>query len=136
MDNRRDFTDLVFREEPEGACVYAMARIFFCEFLSEKNMSEVTTAIAADDFRTPSVGIGDPPDCAWDLVIKAWPSAVGIKFIRGLVKTSIAPAADVDSGIGFQVVVSRKREVCPLSQQHALFFRGQLVVIHEAKIHG
>jgi len=68
-------------DEDHGNAVDAVACVFGCVPLVQKDVSEVSLTIAADNFGSASVHIRYSSNCVFDLIIKTWPSAIALKLV-------------------------------------------------------
>src|SRR5690606_26657591 len=72
-----------------------MAGIFWGKSLAYENMPQMPAAVAAKDFRPPSVGIGFPTDGPLDFIVKARPTTMRIKLVFRAEERGIASLTDV-----------------------------------------
>jgi hypothetical protein len=52
-----------------------MPGVFFGESFANKNMTQVTAAIGANNFRSMAIGIRYSFHCPWNFIIETWPAA-------------------------------------------------------------
>ena len=74
-------SQLFGRYEFQRYRIYAMPGIFFREAFSQKYMPQVTLTIGTDDLCSPAVRIQLSDHGAFNLIIKAGPSAMAVEFI-------------------------------------------------------
>src|SRR5690606_36503245 len=108
--------------------IHAVPGILFRESLACKYMAEVTAAVRADDLRTSSVRIRHSIDRARDFVIKARPSAVGVKFVVRTVKRGITSPAYISSRFLMLVILSGKRSFRAFVKYNPFLFRSKFIV--------
>jgi hypothetical protein len=99
-DKKKD----LFRAEDHRDRVDTVPCVFRREALAFKDMPQMTAAVGAHNLDPAAVGIQVALDCPFNLIIKAWPAAVGIKFIVRPVQGCITLPAVVGAG-GFVVCV-------------------------------
>ncbi len=108
-----------------------MPGILFGKLFTGKYMSEVSIAGCAGDFSPPAVSInaaGNPP---WDLIVKARPSAAGVKLCLGPVEGDGALPASIDALFKIIPILTSKWVLCPLVYYDMLLFRAQLFILHK-----
>lgn len=66
-----------------------MPGLFRRKTLAQEDVSQVSSAIIADDFGAPAIRISYPFYCALDFVIERGPPAVPIKLIFGAIEWGI-----------------------------------------------
>lgn len=74
-----------------------MPGVFFRKLFAGKNMSKMSAAIGAYDFRTATVCIGYPLYGVPDFIVKAWPSTVRLKFVYRAVQGGVAAPANIST---------------------------------------
>ena len=79
--NERPGNPLFLRDKVNRDRIDAVAGVFCGEPFSQENMPQVTAAVGTDDFGPHSVGIRDPLNRSFNVVIKAGPSAVDVEFV-------------------------------------------------------
>lgn len=103
--------------------------IFFGEVLASEDVSEVGAAVGALDFRSPSIRVRKPFNCAWNLVVEAWPSAVCFKLVFRTVQFCAAAFANVGAFFPEGVVFACKGHFCAFVDYDLFLFRGKLLEI-------
>ena len=72
-----------------------MANVLLCKTFSFENVTEVTVAVLAENLDSKAVCIGLAAHGTFDLIIKAWPTAVAREFVFGQVERSVALPTDI-----------------------------------------
>lgn len=106
-----------------------MPCVFFGEMLASENVSKVGAAVSTLDFRAPSIGVRQPFNCAWDFVVKAWPSAVRFKFVLRMIQFCSAAFANVSAAFPKRVVFAGEGHFGAFVNYNLFFFRGKLLEI-------
>lgn len=81
--------------EGHGDGVYAVARILLGETFAEEDMAKVAIARCTHYLGSRSVGIGVTIDGKRELLVKGWPSAIGVELVIGSVEGGTALGAVV-----------------------------------------
>jgi len=104
-----------------------MPRIFFSKMLADEDMSKVSAAIDALDFRSLSIWVREPFYCTWDFVVEAWPSAVRFKLVFGTVQFRYAPFANVRAFFPERIVFAGEGHFGSFVNYDLFLFGGELL---------
>lgn len=113
---------LVRSDKLHGNTIDAVADIFVGKALTLKNMSQMTTAVGADNFYSPPIWVELTAHSALNFIVKAGPAAMGRKFVFRSVQGTIALFAQIQP-LGFMIgILALKRPLCALVQDDILLF--------------
>lgn len=104
-----------------------MARIARRKPFSEKNVAEVSSTIAAENFCPVTVGVRHPGNRTLNLLVETWPPAVGIELVFRPVQRGITALACIETGCFVHVVSSGKRAFRALADNYAFLFGRQRI---------
>ncbi len=94
---------------------------------TDKDVAEVGAAVGALNFRAYAVWVWEAFDCAWDFLIKAWPSTVSFKLILGTVKFCAAPFAHVGAFAPKRVIFACKGHLGAFVYDDLFLFRTKFL---------
>jgi len=101
-----------------------MSCVFFCEVLAHKDMSQVSSAISALDFRSYPVRVWNSFYCTRDFVIKAWPATVSFEFVFRTVEFCTATFANVGAFLPEREIFAFEGHFGPFVYYNLFLFRG------------
>lgn len=105
-----------------------MTGVFAGKSLSLKYMSQMATAVRTEDLGASAIGVGDPFNRTFDLVIKTRPSAVRLKFVLAQIQRRIASGTEISALYFVVQQVARSRTFGTFVQDDPCFFAGQFIV--------
>ena len=100
-----------------------MPRIFLCHAFANEYVPQMPAAVGTQNLGTRTVGVRLAKHCAFDFIIKAWPTAITFEFVDALVQGSITTTADVGSWHLRLPVLTRERSLRTFLQDHVAFLR-------------
>jgi hypothetical protein len=109
--------------------VDTVSGIFLCKALAVENMAQMATAIITKYLYPPPVGIANFFYCARYFIVKAGPATATAEFILTIVQGCITATADKDAIHLKVIILSGKRHFGTLTEDDALFFRRQGIVV-------
>ena len=98
-----------------------MARIFGGHFFSLKHVTEMPAALGAGDLRPQAVGIPGPDDGTRKMVVKAGPTAAGMKFDFRCKQRVAAAPTNVYPRLKEFIILTGKRRLRCLTDHDGLF---------------
>ena len=96
----------------------------------EKDMTQMRSALVADDFGTHTVGIGQTLYGTLYLVVERWPATARIELIFRPIQWRIAPTADVGTRTFVVKIFATKRAFGIFVDDNTLFFGSKIIVLH------
>jgi hypothetical protein len=98
-----------------------MADVFVGFAFALKNMPQMTITVVAKDLNSNSVGVSFPFDCSLNLIIKAWPTAMGLKFVLRAIQFCIALSTNLHARGSSAVVFAGSGVLGAFGKDHTRF---------------
>ena len=86
-----------------------MADVFLGKPLAQENMSQMCTAIIADNFGSHPISILNPFYRSFNFIIKTGPAAMRIELVVRFVKRRVTSFANICSLFFVLIILARKR---------------------------
>jgi len=106
-----------------------MSGVLRGESFSQENMTQVAVTVGTQDLRSVTVSVGFSFDSSLDLIVKAGPSTVAVKFILRLVEWGIALFANIDSLLIMIHVLTSPGSLGPFLKDYILLDCGEFVIV-------
>lgn len=119
------------RDEKHGDAVDAVTGVFRGKPFAFKDVAEVATAVGANDFGAPTIGVGYALDRTGYFIVERRPAAVRFKLTGGMVKRCAALPAHVGSGFFVVGVLAGERPLGAFVEDNVFFFGGEFAVGHD-----
>jgi hypothetical protein len=107
-----------------------MTRVLLRKTFALEHVAQVPAAVGTLNLDPMAIGIGYALHGAWYLLIKARPTAAGVKLGIGPIELGIAAAADVRAVVERVFVLAGKRPLGAFELYDVSLLVGQLVVLH------
>jgi len=114
-----------------GNAVDAVPGVFLGKAFAFKDVAEVATAVGANDFSAPPIGICHALDRTGYFIVERRPAAVRFKLTGGMVKRRAALPAHVGSGFFIVGVLAGERPLGAFVEDNVFFFGGEFAVGHD-----
>ena len=111
-----------------------MAGVFRGKTLAYEYMPQMPAAVAAKNFRPPSVGIRFPTDRPLDFIVKARPATMGIKLVFRAEEGSVASLTNVYSVRPIVKQGTRKRALRTFMNDNVCLL-GRKFIVFDAILH-
>jgi hypothetical protein len=105
-----------------------VAGILGCQLLTDEDMSQVSSAVAADDLCPPAIRVELSGDRTIHLIVEAGPAAAGIELINGVVQESITALTVIIALFKELVKFSAEGPFSSLVKDDPFFFRSEISI--------
>jgi hypothetical protein len=107
------------RQKMQGNRIHTVPGIFFRKTFACKDMSQVRSAVGAENFRPLSVRIRLSPNRTRHFLLETGPAAMSLEFGAGIVKKRAAAFAQIDAVFIAIVVFAGERPLCSFAFYHS-----------------